>query len=109
MSDRPEIRRAADRVAAAIEGRIADDVFFAFDHLERYERELTDQVFDEITTRGTATLTRFANGLTVYSHSQLYGRDGEPCRVCGAVVEQAAVGGREVFWCPECQPTGTQR
>jgi len=27
----PEIRRAADRVAAAIEWRISADVFFAFD------------------------------------------------------------------------------
>ncbi|MGD8439257.1 MAG: hypothetical protein PVG53_01885 [Holophagae bacterium] len=109
MPDGPEFRRAADRVAAPIEGRVADDVSFAFDRLKRYERELANQVVDEITTRRKAMLTRFANGLTVYNHNQLDGRDGQPRRVCGAVVEQAAVGVRKVFRCPECQPTGTAR
>ncbi len=37
MPEGPEIRRAADRVAAAIEGRVADDVFFAFDELKEFE------------------------------------------------------------------------
>jgi endonuclease-8 len=70
----PEIRRAADRVAAALEGRRADDVFFAFDRLKRFEEELQGQKVDEVTTRGKAMLTRFAGGLSVYSHNQLYGR-----------------------------------
>jgi endonuclease-8 len=74
MPEGPEIRRAADRVAAAIEGREADDVFFAFDRLKRFESELCGQVVDEVTTRGKAILTRFAGGLSVYSHNQLYGR-----------------------------------
>jgi len=70
----PEIRRAADRVAAAIQGRIADEVFFAFDELKSYEAELTGRRIDEVTTRGKAMLTRFSCGLAVYSHNQLYGR-----------------------------------
>jgi endonuclease-8 len=70
----PEIRRAADRVAAALEGQAADDVFFAFDRLKPFEAELRGQVVDEVTTRGKAMLTRFAGGLSVYSHNQLYGR-----------------------------------
>ena len=74
MPEGPEIRRAADRVAAAIEGRTADEVFFAFERLKRFEAELGGQVVDEVTTRGKAMLTRFAGGLSVYSHNQLYGR-----------------------------------
>jgi len=74
MPEGPEIRRAADRVAAAIEGRRAEDVFFAFERLKRFEEVLSGQVVDEVTTRGKAMLTRFAGGLSVYSHNQLYGR-----------------------------------
>jgi endonuclease-8 len=74
MPEGPEIRRAADRVAAAIQGRTAEDVFFAFDRLKRFETELSGRVVDKVTTRGKAMLTRFAGGLSVYSHNQLYGR-----------------------------------
>ena len=74
MPEGPEIRRAADRVAAAIEGRIADDVFFAFERLKPYETELAGRKVDEVTTRGKGMLTRFEGGLSVYTHNQLYGR-----------------------------------
>ena len=74
MPEGPEIRRAADRVAAAIEGRVADDVFFAFDELKEFEGELLGRRVDEVTTRGKAMLTRFWGGLSVYTHNQLYGR-----------------------------------
>jgi endonuclease-8 len=74
MPEGPEIRRAADRVAAAVEGEYTADVFFAFDHLKRFEPELRGQRVEEVTTRGKAMLTRFEGGLSVYSHNQLYGR-----------------------------------
>jgi endonuclease-8 len=74
MPEGPEIRRAADRVAAAVEGQIADEVFFAFDRLKRFERELTGRRIEEVTTRGKGMLTRFGGGLSVYTHNQLYGR-----------------------------------
>ncbi len=74
MPEGPEIRRAADRVAAAIEGRIADEVFFAFDRLKRFETALSGRQVVEVTSRGKGMLTRFAGGLTVYTHNQLYGR-----------------------------------
>ncbi len=74
MPEGPEIRRAADRVARAIGGRIADGVFFAFDRLKPYEAELAGRRVDEVTTRGKAMLTRFSGGLSVYTHNQLYGR-----------------------------------
>lgn len=36
----------------------------------------------------------------------VYGRDGEPCRVCGAALEMRRQGedARVTFWCPRCQP-----
>jgi len=74
MPEGPEIRRAADRVAAAIEGRTAESVFFAFDELKAFESILTGGRIEQVTTRGKAMLTRFSCGLSVYSHNQLYGR-----------------------------------
>ncbi|MGB7489215.1 MAG: endonuclease VIII [Thermoanaerobaculia bacterium] len=74
MPEGPEIRRAADRVGAAVGGQIADDVFFAFARLKPFERQLIGQRVDEVTTRGKGMLTRFEGGLSVYTHNQLYGR-----------------------------------
>jgi formamidopyrimidine-DNA glycosylase len=33
----------------------------------------------------------------------VYGRGGQPCRVCGAKIATGRVGGRPAFWCPRCQ------
>ncbi len=33
----------------------------------------------------------------------VYGRAGDPCRVCGTTVVTAVLEGRNVFWCPSCQ------
>jgi endonuclease-8 len=74
MPEGPEIKRAADRVSAAIQGRVADEVFFAFDDLKQFESVLAGQTIEEVTTRGKAMLTRFEGGRAVYSHNQLYGR-----------------------------------
>lgn len=32
-----------------------------------------------------------------------YGREGEPCRQCGAKIRRIAQGGRSTFYCPRCQ------
>ena len=74
MPEGPEIRRAADRVGAAIEGKVAEEVFFAFEHLKRFERVFAGRCVVEVTSRGKGMLTRFEGGLSVFSHNQLYGR-----------------------------------
>ena len=74
MPEGPEIRRAADRVAAVIEGRTAEHVQFGLARLKRFEKRLTGRRVDSVKTRGKAMLTRFDNELTIYSHNQLYGR-----------------------------------
>jgi endonuclease-8 len=34
----------------------------------------------------------------------VYRRQGEPCFVCGAKVRTEVLAGRNLFWCPRCQP-----
>ena len=74
MPEGPEIRRAADRVAEVLLGRRIDRVYFAFPELCRFEPLITGTRVEAVDTRGKAMLTRFDNGLTLYSHNQLYGR-----------------------------------
>jgi len=70
----PEIRLAADRIAAALVDQRVVEVTFGLPALKRYERRLAGQTVTAVDTRGKAMLTRFDNGLTIYSHNQLYGR-----------------------------------
>ncbi|MDJ0941102.1 MAG: endonuclease VIII, partial [Woeseiaceae bacterium] len=42
--------------------------------LKRFEPKIAGATVDAVDTRGKAMLTRFDNGLTLYSHNQLYGR-----------------------------------
>lgn len=84
MPEGPEIRRAADEVEKVLRGNPIIDAWFAFPHLKRFEKRLRDTRVDAVDTRGKAMLTRFDNGLTMFSHNQLYGlwvtakRDQEP-------------------------------
>jgi endonuclease VIII len=74
MPEGPEIRREADRIARALEGQEAVQVWFAFETLKPWEAELTGRRVISIESRGKALLTRFEGGANVYSHNQLYGR-----------------------------------
>ena len=74
MPEGPEIRRAADRLQKAIVGEPLRAVEFAFPRLKTFEDELAASQVSAIETRGKAMLTHFANGLSVYTHNQLYGR-----------------------------------
>jgi endonuclease VIII len=73
MPEGPEIKRAADRIARAIQHRPTTSVFFAFDHLKAYESILQGREVIAVQTRGKAMLIRFDNQLSIYSHNQLYG------------------------------------
>ena len=37
-------------------------------------------------------------------HFRVYGRDGEPCPVCGTKIERMVIGQRGTHFCPNCQP-----
>ena len=73
MPEGPEIRLAADKIEKALRPHLVTEVFFAFDHLKPFEADLTGCRVTRIETRGKAMLTHFDNGLSVYSHNQLYG------------------------------------
>lgn len=73
MPEGPEIRRAADTLETAVKGKPLTDVWFAFEQLKPYQSQLIGQSVTQLETRGKALLTHFSNGLTLYSHNQLYG------------------------------------
>ncbi|BCU05481.1 bifunctional DNA-formamidopyrimidine glycosylase/DNA-(apurinic or apyrimidinic site) lyase [Allochromatium tepidum] len=58
--------------------------------------------------QGGTTLRDFVNesGAPGYFAQSLrvYGRAGEPCRICGTLIQQQRIGQRSSFHCPRCQP-----
>ena len=74
MPEGPEIRLAADKVAGVLVGHDIVEAAFYLGRLRRFEKRLTGSVVTAVDTRGKAMLTRFDNGLTLYSHNQLYGK-----------------------------------
>jgi endonuclease-8 len=74
MPEGPEIRLAADKVARVLVGHIIVDAEFYLGRLSRFEKRLAGSAVTAVDTRGKTMLTRFDNGLTLYSHNQLYGK-----------------------------------
>lgn len=74
MPEGPEIRLAADKLARVLVGHDVVGVEFHLMRLRRFEKRLTGSTVTAVDTRGKAMLTRFDNGLTLYSHNQLYGK-----------------------------------
>ncbi|GAA0712604.1 bifunctional DNA-formamidopyrimidine glycosylase/DNA-(apurinic or apyrimidinic site) lyase [Dokdonella soli] len=58
-------------------------------------------------TRGGTTLRDFISpdGLPGYFEQELfvYGREGEPCKVCGTLIRAIVLGQRSTYYCPRCQ------
>ncbi len=73
MPEGPEIRRAADEIAAVLEGNIVEQATFSPPRLRHYGKRLSGQRVTALETRGKALLTHFDNGWSIYSHNQLYG------------------------------------
>jgi endonuclease VIII len=60
-----------------------------------------DTVRKEHTPRATGRAPRVdRHGGEVY----VYRRAGQPCLVCGTTVQITELAGRNLFWCPSCQP-----
>lgn len=57
--------------------------------------------------KGGSTLRDFSNAQGEEGHFQLeamvYGRAGQPCKVCGTTVRTVRQGQRSTFFCPQCQ------
>ena len=58
---------------------------------------------------GGSTLRDFSNADGMAGHFQtqanVYGRGGEPCHVCGTLVQLLRQGQRSTYFCPQCQRT----
>jgi endonuclease-8 len=74
MPEGPEIRRAADRLERALVGAPVEKVAFAFAHLAPFQPRLRGRQVCAVETCGKAMLIHFDNGLSIYSHNQLYGK-----------------------------------
>ncbi|MEP2776623.1 MAG: bifunctional DNA-formamidopyrimidine glycosylase/DNA-(apurinic or apyrimidinic site) lyase [Luteolibacter sp.] len=65
------------------------------------------EVLTESITQGGTTLRDFLNsdGEPGYFRQRLfvYGRNGEPCRMCGMEISHSVLGQRATFWCKGCQ------
>lgn len=65
------------------------------------------EVLQTAIDKGGTTFSDFLNLLGVngnYGDSALvYGRKGEPCRVCGTSIAKIKLGGRSSHFCPNCQ------
>lgn len=84
--------RAAGQVSRARYHRLADAV---------------KAILEDAIGRGGTTLRDFLapDGAPGYFEQDLavYGRGGAPCRRCGRMLRQAAVGQRTTVWCARCQ------
>jgi formamidopyrimidine-DNA glycosylase len=65
------------------------------------------EVLARAVAKGGSTLRDFSstNGENGYFQleAMVYGREGEPCRVCGTPIKSIRQGQRSTFFCPRCQ------
>jgi len=65
------------------------------------------QVLTQALEQGGSTLRDFASATGESGHFQLqaavYGRAGQPCPRCGALIERISQAGRSTWFCPRCQ------
>jgi formamidopyrimidine-DNA glycosylase len=85
-------KRAAGSISRARYARLADEV---------------KRVLRYAITRGGTTLRDFLDpdGAPGYFEQELfvYGRDGQPCKVCATPIKSIVLGQRTTYFCPRCQ------
>jgi endonuclease-8 len=68
------MRRAAAELDAVLRGRRAHRVWFRFPRLRSAADRFTGQRIRGVRARGKALIVDFANGESIYTHNQLYGK-----------------------------------
>ena len=67
----------------------------------------TRDVLDKAIELGGTTIKSFTSAEGVHGLFQtelmIHGRDKEPCKVCGTMVEKIYLNGRGTYYCPKCQ------
>lgn len=74
MPEGPEIWRAAQKISDALKDKEINNIEIKIDNLKSYESELSGTSVVSVEPRGKAMITSFSNGLSLYSHNQLYGK-----------------------------------
>lgn len=108
------------RLVAGVGNIYADEaLFLAQIHPQRLSRQLHSPqiaqlrhhliqvLHTSIQNRGTTfSAYRDASGINGNYQGQawVYGREGQPCRVCSTPVERIKLAGRSAHFCPQCQP-----
>jgi formamidopyrimidine-DNA glycosylase len=73
------------------------------------ERQATEvrAVLGEAIAKGGSTLRDYVDSQGEPGYFQLgyfvYGREGEPCKVCSTPIRARRIGQRNSFYCPQCQ------
>jgi formamidopyrimidine-DNA glycosylase len=112
-----------NRVVTGIGNIYASEIFFATGinpatpagsiGLEDWQRIVikSREILAEAIGQGGTTISDYvnSNGEKGYFQVRLkvYGRQGQPCRKCGELVQKTVIGGRASFFCPSCQPVKT--
>lgn len=106
-------------VVAGIGNIYADEILFtAKIHPRRPANSLTEEEWRRLGETIPATMAFFVEKNDISAADYLagrgqeyrntpylraYGREGEPCTVCGAPLERIVIGGRSSCFCPRCQ------
>jgi formamidopyrimidine-DNA glycosylase len=61
-------------------------------------------VLNEGIRRNGASIDWVYRGGDFQNHFRVYGRDGQPCPVCGTTIQRLVIGQRSTHICPNCQP-----
>jgi formamidopyrimidine-DNA glycosylase len=77
------------------------------EEVKRLHRGVREALKAGIARQGTTLRDyRTPNGTTgrMQTALRVYGREGEPCYRCGALIGKTRAGGRGTWYCPNCQP-----
>lgn len=81
---------------------LASSDSITFKQTEKLHRAI-QSVLQEGIRRNGASIDWVYRGGEFQNHFRVYGRDGEPCPVCGTTIQKLYVGQRGTHICPKCQ------
>ncbi len=69
----------------------------------------TPRILRRAIAQGGSTIADFVDSSGKPGYFQLelmvYGRENQPCKLCGSGIKKIIIGGRATFFCPKCQET----
>ncbi|MCS6782155.1 MAG: DNA-formamidopyrimidine glycosylase [Gloeomargarita sp. SKYBB_i_bin120] len=78
----------------------------AYDQVARLHQAIC-RVLEASIALGGTTFSHFRHVQGMNGHyldqAWVYGRAGQPCRVCGTPIHRSRIAGRSSYWCPRCQ------